>query len=263
MSRFHLVLLTVLTLFSCTVYAKHAESASEDAPLIFATFPIPLMVESKTEGVFIELTNELIKRLGVSARIRVSPPQRSINDLVKGRVDALFPALDAFFVPDDVYTKSEELIYIKEDFVFTRKGDRMLTNIEDLEGRVVGVTRGYPYAPEIIRSNKFKLDYSLTDEICVQKLIIGRIEAFIVEEKTGIRAFEKQGVKNLMQYNSKTPISKQDVYYATGRNGKGRHLAESISDALGSMKKDGTFEKILRKAEKGLPERISKNEKAR
>lgn len=231
-----------------------AADTKTEQPLVFATFPIPLMVESETEGVFIDLTNEIIKRLGVEASIRVSPPQRSINDLVKGRVDVLFPALDVFFVPDDVYSRTDEIIYVKEDFVFTRKGDSKLTSIDDLKGKVVGVTRGYPYASEVIRNETFKLDYSLTDEICVQKLIIGRIEAFIVEEKTGIRAFEKQGVKNLMQYNPALPISRQDVYYATGRNGNGQELAADISAALKSMKADGTFERILSRAQKGIPE---------
>lgn len=255
MNSIRLVLLAVCALYAVGLSAETDTSSPRKPPLIFASYPIPLMVENETEGVFIELTEEIIKRLELDAKIRVSPPQRSINDLVKGRVDVLFPSLDALFVTGDVYTKSEELIYIKEDYVFTRKGDTMLTTIGDLKGKVVGVTRGYPYAREVVRNESFKLDYSLTDEICVQKLIIGRVEAFIVEEKTGITAFKKQGVEKLMQYNPALPISKQDVYYATGRNGRGKQLALDISSALKAMKEDGTFERILSKAEKGLPEK--------
>lgn len=255
MIKLRLCLAFVLVFGAIDGLADTESGASKEQEIVFATFPIPLMVESESEGVFIELSREIIKRLDVNARIRVSPPQRSINDLVKGRVDVLFPALDVFFVDDDIYSRTEELIYIKEDFVFTRKGETLLTSIEDLHGKVVGVTRGYPYAREVVRNEKLKLDYSLKDEIVVQKLIIGRVEAFIVEEKTGIRAFEKQGVDKLMQYNPALPISRQDVYYATGRNGNGQQLANDISNALKSMKADGTFERILSKAEKGLPEK--------
>ena len=255
MAKLRLYLAFVLVTCAVDGLTDTVRGSIPEQEIVFATFPIPLMVESETEGVFIELSQEIIKRMGINARIRVSPPQRSINDLVKGRVDVLFPALDTLFVDDDIYSRTQELIYIKEDFVFTRKGETLLTSIDDLHGKVVGVTRGYPYAREVVRNENLKLDYSLKDEIVVQKLIIGRVEAFIVEEKTGVRAFEKQGVDKLMQYNPALPISRQDVYYATGRNGHGQQLADDISKALKSMKEDGTFEQILSKAEKGLPEK--------
>ncbi len=220
-------------------------------PIIFTTFPIPLMVESETEGVFIQLTQEVIRRLDIKATIRVATPQRSINDLVQGRVAVLFPALDVFFVDKEQYSRSDELIYIKEDFLFTRTGDAKLTTVDDLKGRTVGLTRGYPYAREIVRGHGFKLDYSLSDEMCVQKLVVGRIDAFIGEEKSGLQAFESQKVSHLLQYDSAKPVSRQDVYYATTSSPMGEQLAERISAVLTAMKADGTFQKIMAATENG------------
>ncbi|MCP4673723.1 MAG: amino acid ABC transporter substrate-binding protein, partial [Desulfobacula sp.] len=49
-------------------------------------------------------------------------------------------------------------------------------------------------------------------------------------------------------YEAGKPISKQKVYYAFQPDAKGKEVAAKFSKALSSMKKDGTFGKIMSKA---------------
>lgn len=210
------------------------------------TFPIPLMVESENKGVFVDLAGEISKRVGQLFEISVMPPQRTVEDFLGGKLDVMFPALDVMFPPDKTPLKTKELIYVKEDFAFTKKGSPMLKSIGDLEGRTVGVTLGYPYVRELMDNAKIKFDKGNTDEANAQKLAAGRFDAFVVEEKSGLQAFKKTGTEGAIQYDPKTPLSRQDVYFAVGKGNPA--LAEKISRALAEMKSDGTFAKIMSRA---------------
>lgn len=215
-------------------------------PVKVGTFPIPLMVESSSKGVFVELAGEISKRVGQPFEISVLPPQRTVEDFLAGKLDVMFPALDVMFPAGQTPLKTKELIYVKEDFAFTKKGSPMLKSVGDLEGKNVGVTLGYPYVRELMENKKIKFDKGHSDEANAQKLAAGRFDAFVVEEKSGLQAFKKSGTEGEMQYDPKTPLSRQDVYFAVGKGSAG--LDAKISKALSEMKADGTFAKIMSKA---------------
>ena len=211
-----------------------------------ATFPIPLMVESKTKGVFIDLVKEISNRANVKIEITVKPTNRTVKNFNEARVDGFFPALDVMIQKKVAKTKE---IYIKQDFVFVKKGKTPIIKIKNLEGKRIGLTRGYPYVRKITSNKKIKFDYANNDVTNMKKLSIGRFDGFIVEEKSGLAALEKSGKKNI-HYNPKKPISKQKVYFAFQNNKIGKMLAKKFSKALIGMKNDGTFKKIMNKAKK-------------
>ncbi|MBU3917218.1 transporter substrate-binding domain-containing protein [bacterium] len=221
-------------------------SAAEEVS--FATFPIPLMVVDENNGVFVELANAIASRADLKIKIIIAPPKRTITNFIGNKADVLFPAVDVFFPPDYAYLKSSEPIYIKTDFIFTRKGDPLLKTIESLEGQKVGITRGYPYANELMNNKKIVFDAANGDNFNVLKLMKGRIVAFVVEEKSGLKAFEEAGLLDKMQYDKASPVSKQDVFYSFQTNEKGKRLEKLISRVLLEMKKDGSFGKIMAKA---------------
>jgi len=232
------------------IYTISMITHGSEERLFFNTFPIPLMVESKEKGVFIDLVNEIAKRAHLDLEISVSPPKRAINQFLKQNVDALFPALDINFPSGIKIIKSSELIYIKEDFVFTSKKKPILTTILDLEGKTIGITRGYPYARELMYNNLIKLDQAKDDETGAKKLIAGRTDAFVVEEFSGLNAFIKTNLLDKVQYDPDQPLSRQDVYFAFQNTEKGKELERKVSNAISNMKKDGTFQKIINSAKK-------------
>jgi len=210
----------------------------------FVTFPIPLMVESSEKGIFIELTKEIGKRSGLDISIEVLPTKRAVHEFGSAKFDGFFPGLDIMF--NKKISPSNE-IYIKYDFAFTKKGSGLITTVEGLAGKKIGITSGYPYAKEIITNKSLDFETANNDLNNTKKLSAGRIDVFIVEEKSGLKALESSGVTNIV-YPKGKPLSKQKVYYAFQPDSKGKQFASKISEALLSMKKDGTFEKIMSRA---------------
>jgi polar amino acid transport system substrate-binding protein len=207
-----------------------------------AGYPIPLMIVDKDNGLFVELVKEMIKRSGADAEIVVFPAPRTVENFAKGEIDGFFPALDVLIEKDKAAT--DEVIYIKEDYAFTRKGEAEIKSIKDLEGKKVGITAGYPYVNEIMKNPAIKAEIGPDDVSNMQKLSKGRIDVFVVEEKTGLKALEQSAVDNVT-YPAGSPLSQQKVYVAFQPTDAGKDLAAKFSAALTEMKKDGTFEKIM------------------
>ncbi len=209
------------------------------------SYPIPLMVENQNKGVFIELTREIAQRSGLDVTIKVYPTKRTVMNFNKNIIDGFFPALDVMI--NKKVSKSEEM-YFKEDFVFFKKGSPSISTIEGLRGKKVGITLGYPYARKITENKEFKIETAPSDVANLKKLAAGRIDAFIVEKQSGLKALKQSGMSNIITYDQNKPISRQKVYYVFQADAKGKDFAAKFSKALSSMKKDGTFGRIMSKA---------------
>ncbi len=212
--------------------------------ITIGTFPIPLMVESKDKGVFIELTQALAKEAGFELVIVVLPPQRTLQNFEENGVDSIFPALEVTMPENHLRS---DLVYVKRDFSFTVKGKEPLETIADLSGKRVGITSGYPYAKKLIADNSIRFVVTSRDEQNVKMLMAGRIDAFVVEEKSGLKAFSNNGSDHEISYNSAQPLSEQDVFFAFKKNKRGKHFADKISAALIVLKENGTFAGIMAK----------------
>jgi len=211
----------------------------------FATYLIPVHVENAQQGLFVELMREV----GATARfqnvhIEVMPAPRALRSLMTGTHDAVFPALDIFFEPGQPRVRTAEAIDCKEDFVFTARGAPLLRSLADLRGKVVGITHGYPYSREVMAASGYTLEVAVSDELNIRKLAAGRIDAFVLDEKTGIKAAKALGLSDAIQYDSLAPVSRQDVYVAFQPNERGRELAGRASEALRQLKANGRYQAI-------------------
>jgi polar amino acid transport system substrate-binding protein len=230
-------------------------SSLAQAQVNITTYPIPVHVESETKGLFIELTRAVARETHIDIHLSVLPPPRAVQSFETGSQSVLFPAMDVLFPAGAKIVRTREAIDCKEDFIFTRKGSPLLRTLNDLKGKRVGITRGYPYAREVQNNKLYMIEEGLSDEINIKKLMAGRIDAFILDEKTGIAAFEKMGLSDQMQYPARQPVSHQEVYYAFQNTAEGRQLAGRFSDALAKLKREGEYQTITRGItfEKGCP----------
>lgn len=116
-------LVIVLTGMMLVIYGTPTDALGGKT-LIFGTHPIPLMVVDDQHGVFVELTKIIAERANLDIKIVVVPAKRARVYFHEQKFDVLFPGLDAYFFPENPPIKSEDLIMVKHDFVFTKKGTR-------------------------------------------------------------------------------------------------------------------------------------------
>ncbi|RON67167.1 ABC transporter substrate-binding protein [Pseudomonas fluorescens] len=230
----------------CIFSAMLLFSSAAHSVINLVTFPIPGHVENESKGLFIELTREVARRAGTDISISVVPPLRAIDAYFDGRYAVLFPALDVTFAPGQPITRTKESIDCKEDFVFTKKDSPLLKTLDDLKGKHVGITRGYPYARAITDNKDIFIEVAVSDETNIRKLIAGHLDAFVLDEKTGVQAFRTLGLVTQMQYDPRLPVSQQDVYYAFQNTIDGERLAARFSRALTQMKISGRYQEITR-----------------
>ena len=208
-----LSLLLIITSLNSHAAQRDEPIVANQKTFILNTFLIPLMVESKTKGVFIELTQELAKRARINIDINIFPAKRAINDFNIGNADALFPALNTFFPDKKSFLLTEEIIYMKRDVAFTLKGQEMIETITQLEGKKIGITRGYAYADDVIHNPNIDFFMTNSDEYSAKMLKAGHIDAFIAEEMSGLAALKRMKLKNEVQYSSKSPISELSLIH--------------------------------------------------
>ncbi|MFV8259001.1 substrate-binding periplasmic protein [Bdellovibrio bacteriovorus] len=215
-------------------------SIASAKPIVMATFAIPLMVESPEKGLFVNLTREIAKRNSRQVEILVYPTGKTLLAFTNNKVDGFFPALDVY-VPQS--SAKSSAFYRKVDYVFYKK-DKPLRSLKDLEGKKVGLTFRYPYVRELIGNKKIRFEMAADDVLNMKKLGKGLIDAFVVEERSGLKALQLSGQKQI-EFDRSQPLSEQVVYYAFQDNEDGKRLADIFSRTIETMKKDGSLDRVL------------------
>ncbi len=233
----------LVLVFTCLFYAfvfVPTDVVAEE--FAFGSFPIPLMVIDGDNGVFVELTKEIAKQADLSVTIKVNPPLRTQKYFQEGKIIGLFPALDVMFPPGAKIERSDS-IYLKQDFVFTKKGNKMLRTLDDLKGLKVGITRGYPYARALREAKDLKIEEVESDELNAKKLIGGRIDAFVFLKPLALDVLSKMSEKEIhcgQEFN----MTVGGFYFQL--NEEGANLASEFNQQIGIMFRDGTYARIMK-----------------
>tara|TARA_Y100000780_G_C13696051_1_gene422836 strand:- start:41537 stop:42238 length:702 start_codon:yes stop_codon:yes gene_type:complete len=207
---------------------------AEEVSLV--TFKIPLFIKSKTEGKFIELSNEVAKRAGLKFNFEIYPPKLTMYQYNHKKAQCFFPVVSEY-IPNS--TPRSKTIFEKKNFVFTRDKAQKLS-IRDLEGKRVGLTLGYGYSDQLTSNKKIEFEYTNTDTNNVKKLINKRIDYFVIEERSGLKAISKHG-KGKVFYHKDFPLTRQKVFYSCHNKA---HI-EKINKAIESMIEDGTLNQFF------------------
>ncbi len=231
----------LITLFLLLATPSFAETETKAKTYTIGVYEIPVMITSTDSGLFVELFKEAAKRANVNYKIEMYPSKRAVRYFQIGKVDGLFPAVDE---REGFNAAKTETIYVKKYIIFVREDSELINNVDQLAGKTVGLTRGYHYDNRIFENPEIKIKYDQTDIINIQKLSVGSIDAFMVEEKTGLAALTESRATNI-HYDPDSTLLGENVFFAFHNDDEGQVAANKMSKALIEMKKDGTFQKIM------------------
>lgn len=190
---------------------------------------IPLMVESSTEGVFIQLLDEAFRHLDFPRTIVAEPAKRATRDFESGHYDVLLPVVRR---PNDpghhLFTRP---IFVRRDFAFVRENSPAPVSIAGLEGKRVLLTSQYRYSPKIMQNPKIEKLMGNDDIANMKALSRGRGDVFVVEELSGLRAAQAAGVSNY-RYERAAPLSIVEIYMALHKDECGSRLQARLNEAI-------------------------------
>ncbi|WP_319471178.1 transporter substrate-binding domain-containing protein [uncultured Pseudodesulfovibrio sp.] len=232
-------LLFAIILLSTMSYSMATDTASKEWRI--ASYHIPLLVDDRENGAFMELLREAARRADVRYVVVMAPAKRAMRYFEDGEVVAIVPALRATLAKDAVLTRP---IFTKQIHAFVREGDSIPENIASLKGLRIGLTRGFSYPRSITVNEKIEVDYADTTEGSLKKLLEGRIDAVIADGYTALFAIEKMNLSGF-HYDLSIILHEQPVYMAFQPTEEGKELAQKLSRSLDSMEADGTMRRIL------------------
>ncbi len=207
-----------------------------------AAIQIPLMIESRTEGLFIDLLDEISNRSEFEFDIKVYPGKRAHKAFQSREVDMLVPFPKGNRVNYGILSAP---IYTKRDFVFVRTGQPIPKNLQELSGLRLGITAHYKYDPQLYKSEGILLEDAPSDEVNMRKLMAQRLDGFLVEEHSGLRALKNNQQSNI-EYDRNNPIFSYDIVLLLQADEVGMQYVQKINAVLKEIQADGTYHRIVK-----------------
>lgn len=221
-------------------------SIAEELVFVTSIWP-PYVIEEngKIEGIDADTVREICKRQGIDGKIQNVPWKRALYLVEKGEADAIFSPKSneeraAFlFFP-------KEPLNIEKTVIAAKKGSKIsASSLNDFEGKIIGIVRGYVYSPEFDKHPALRKKTCDNDDQMVAMLNQNRLE-LIVGEEGGIKFIAKK-----LGFQIETVYILEEtpnfVAFSKTKGEKGKSMAENFSQTLIDLKEDGTYEKIRSK----------------
>ncbi|MCP4133743.1 MAG: transporter substrate-binding domain-containing protein [bacterium] len=210
-------------------------------------------------GINVDLVSEAFNRMGYTYKFSFVPWKRAVHMVKVGKADALVDAAknpereEFLFYPD-------EEIYVEKWYAFKNKKTRFtlnkgLTNANEIS---FGICRGFEYGgivQEAINNKRFKrIDIVANNENNIKKLVGNRFDMLVGVKLTIFDLSKKLGLEDRIEIVTMTEtgrdylLSSSKTYLAFSKKRVSKKLVKKFSDTIAQMKKDGTFNRISRKA---------------
>lgn len=204
-------------------------------------------------GLDLDIFNAIVKRAQLSVNYTELPWKRHLNYIKTGEMDV---AMGASYNQEREAYAFYSLPYRRETVkLFVRKNSAVnikLSQLSDLSesNYMIGVEGGYYYGKgyqELIKTTAFRAH--ITEVIDLEQnidlLMKGHLDGVLVDPFT-MQAF----IKKYKMYDEFVPhkltIYADDIYIVVSKKSEHKDLISKINNAIDSLKKDGTLDRILR-----------------
>ncbi|HJP29649.1 MAG TPA: transporter substrate-binding domain-containing protein [Candidatus Latescibacteria bacterium] len=198
-----------------------------------------------TQGLYPEMIRAIFDRAGVKAEIVGLPWERA---LARGRegtaaIGGIYrneERLQTLDYSDPIFEETL-VLYVKKGSAFSFSG------FGDLQGKVVGLNRGWSYGEDfdsIRKKGVFRTEEANDNLANFRKLIRGRIDCFIADELSASQIIHQQHLVDLVE-RAAQPAATNKAYVVLAKKTNKKAVLEKFNRALGAMRKDGTYERLI------------------
>ncbi|HBC95819.1 MAG TPA: amino acid ABC transporter substrate-binding protein [Clostridium sp.] len=200
--------------------------------------------QNKLQGFDIDMANAIAKKMGVKAQFISTEFNGIVLALKSGKFDTIISGMS---ITDD---RKKQIDFSKPyvenyQIIVTKSGNSSVKSSKDLDGKRVGVGLGTTSEQVVKKFKNIKevKKYDKTTEE-LQDLLIGRLDAVVVDEPVGKYYISKSNKKS--QYNVLSEkLSKEPMGIGFKKGDK--KLEAEVQKTFDELKKDGTMSKISTK----------------
>ena len=142
-----------------------------------------------------------------------------------------------------------EPIFEETMAIYVRKGDAFpFKELSDLKGKKIGVNLGWSYGEAFDNARKegvFMVEEAHTNQTNLQKLVSKRIDCFIVDQLAASQIIQQKTMKDKVE-KLEQPAAVNRAYIVFSKSINQKELLFRFNHALSEMKKDGSYEKIIK-----------------
>ena len=232
-----------------TLYLSTTTRSEEPIRVAFDMAYKPYMYwsseESKASGVYPQIIAEIYKRLKIDIEMKPMQWKRAVENAEKNimGVGGVYKNEQRVKLLD-----FSEPIFTEKNFVFVKKGKQFsFQRLEDLKGKLVGVTKGWSYGEEfdsMRAKKKFNTEESNEISISFGKLVAGKIDCFIVDVVAADKIITSEKFVGQIDMIN-TPAITAEGFLAFGKGENKIELLKKFNQELIKIKKDGTYDKII------------------
>ncbi|MFC3931944.1 ABC transporter substrate-binding protein/permease [Streptococcus dentapri] len=237
-----LSVLSVFFIFSGKVSAADKISIVSDT----AYAPFEFKDSDQTyKGIDVDIIKEVAKRSGWDYKQTYPGFDAAVNAVQSGQADALMAGTTVTEARKKVF-KFSDTYYDTSIVVYTKTGTTSISDYNQLKGKTVGVKNGTA-AQTWLDQHASQYGYTVktfdTSDLMNNSLDQGNIDA-AMDDKPVVQYAISQGKKYDMSMDGESVGS---FAFAVKKGSKQEYLIDDFNKALADMKKDGTYDKIMKK----------------
>jgi polar amino acid transport system substrate-binding protein len=233
--------------FLLTAILLPALSARATETIVVDQANPPFMYEAdgKVSGLYPALVREVFRHMGEDVALTALPWKRAMNKANAGACGIVgirknSARLKTFDYSDKLY---DEVIV-----VYVAKGKAFpLNGVAALEGRVIGVIRGWSYGEEFdsaVKAGKIKTEEVSGDIQNFEMLAAGRLDAVLANRESADIMVASGVLKHKVEALS-TPLLTSPTFLAYAKSARKTDLIARFNASLAGLHSDGSFERII------------------
>ena len=234
-----------------TLFAPGGAHAAPPALLMVNTIYPPFINppgHPSGEGIDVEIAREALQRGGgYTVELQLLPWKRALRLLELGEADftttiSRSGARDKFLGWSQGYRTAGDYRF------YSRKGSGLLlTDLQGLKGKRLGVIAGFVYPPLVLRDAGAVIETARDITAAFQMLLAGRTDYIVVTAIAGLWEIRERGFKDWLDKQPFEHASDSPNYMAFSLARKPAAALAAMEAGLASMRRDGSIGRIERK----------------
>jgi polar amino acid transport system substrate-binding protein len=203
----------------------------------------------ETKGFVVEIVREVFRRLQLPIKITLMPWTRSIKMIEDGTADAIFTA---YKTPERElfadYSKEVLMPQVVSLFVLKNSKIKFDGDIYKLTDYSFGVVNKVSYGDifdNAVKNKQLKApDVTFTGEQNIEKLLAGRFDILVSNKYGALDILKRKGVMDKVRELA-PEVQAIPSFMAFSKKRNLSQLRDRFDEVLLSMKKDGSYERII------------------